>query len=209
MNAKGFTLLELLLSLTIMAIIVALSFGAFQTGVRAWEKGEKKIIENQQIRIVPMLIRRQVASLSLPAVFKRDGDLFYFLGEERFLEFFSRISLLPENSAEMVYVRYVVREDGEQRQHMSFYERSLFALNPMELDDLPDDDFQSLLEDQRSVTFAYLSDKRDDDGNLQWLTSWNARELQSLPRAVRITLQKDESDHPVVLFIPLNIDYPG
>ncbi|HEX7533874.1 MAG TPA: prepilin-type N-terminal cleavage/methylation domain-containing protein [Syntrophales bacterium] len=37
---RGFTLLELLIALTITAMIVAIIFGALRIGIRAWEKGE-------------------------------------------------------------------------------------------------------------------------------------------------------------------------
>jgi len=39
----GFTLLELLISMTILAMIVVIIFGAFRVGIRAWEKGEKDL----------------------------------------------------------------------------------------------------------------------------------------------------------------------
>ena len=39
---KGFTLLELMLSLAIMGLVLLIIFGALRVGTRAWEKGEKE-----------------------------------------------------------------------------------------------------------------------------------------------------------------------
>ena len=61
-NSRGFTLLELLISLTIVALIVVIIFGALRIGIRAWEKGEKDVDVRQRQRIVLDLIKRQLAS---------------------------------------------------------------------------------------------------------------------------------------------------
>ena len=59
---KGFTLLELLISLTILGVIVVIIFGAFRIGIRAWEKGEKDVESRQRQRIVLDLSKQQLAS---------------------------------------------------------------------------------------------------------------------------------------------------
>jgi len=45
---RGFTLLELLISLTILSLVTVLIFGAFRMGIRAWEKGERNIDGRQR-----------------------------------------------------------------------------------------------------------------------------------------------------------------
>ncbi|HNT58060.1 MAG TPA: prepilin-type N-terminal cleavage/methylation domain-containing protein, partial [Syntrophales bacterium] len=59
---RGFTLLELLISLTLLSVIAVLVFGALRLGVRAWEKGEATIETRQRERIVMDLLQRQMAS---------------------------------------------------------------------------------------------------------------------------------------------------
>ncbi|MBI5557269.1 MAG: prepilin-type N-terminal cleavage/methylation domain-containing protein [Deltaproteobacteria bacterium] len=213
MSNKGFTLLELLLALTILAIIVALSFGVFQTGVRAWEKVEGKVAINQRLRIVPELLRRQIASICLPQVLKRNGRDFYFQGDEKSLEFFSRIPLLPENGAAIVYLKYIVQEsDRPGQEEMAFFEKNILNLKAEELVELPKEAFEKILSGQRSISFAYLSDPPVETQSRQWLTSWNKEEPDggqpknlpdALPRAVRITLITKETDPPLVVIIPL------
>ena len=61
-SSKGFTLLELLISLTIIGLILVIIFGALRIGVRAWEKGERDVESHQRRRVVLGLVKRQFAS---------------------------------------------------------------------------------------------------------------------------------------------------
>ena len=61
-SSSGFTLLELILSLTILSVVLLLIFGALRVGTRAWEKGEKDVEIQQRRRAVLDLIQKQIAS---------------------------------------------------------------------------------------------------------------------------------------------------
>jgi len=63
--SSGFTLLELLISLSIVGLILLIVFGALRIGSRAWEKGERDVEAHQRQRIVLGLIKQQLASASL------------------------------------------------------------------------------------------------------------------------------------------------
>ena len=115
---RGFTLLELLISLTIMSVIVVIIFGALRIGIRAWEKGEKDLDIRQRQRIVLDLVKRQLASICGGDVWGRDQQLASLKGDNKSLEFVSQIPLAPGNRFGMVYVKYVVKpakeDDGER-----------------------------------------------------------------------------------------------
>ncbi|HOO91604.1 MAG TPA: prepilin-type N-terminal cleavage/methylation domain-containing protein, partial [Syntrophales bacterium] len=88
---RGFTLLELLISLTILSLVTVLIFGAFRMGIRAWEKGERNIDGRQRERIVLDLIKRQLSSIPVDVV---KGDKALVLkGDGKSLEFVSDIHL--------------------------------------------------------------------------------------------------------------------
>ena len=93
-SSSGFTLLELLISLTILAVIVVIVFGALRVGVRAWEKGEKDIDARQRHRIVLDLFKRQLTSISLKKVRNAGKQPFLLKGDNTFLEFISNVSLV-------------------------------------------------------------------------------------------------------------------
>ena len=70
--SPGFTLLELLISLTIIGLILVIVFGALRIGARAWEKGERDVETHQIQRIVLDNMKRQIASTCLREIMSED-----------------------------------------------------------------------------------------------------------------------------------------
>ena len=202
MGNKGFTLLELLLSLTIMATIGAICFGAFHTGIRSWEKGEKKVIENQRLRIIPNLLKRQLATLTRPDVLRKDRKYFYFAGTEKTIDFFSRISLHPRHDG-IFFVRYRVLQQADIKEKLSFYEQDILSLHTGKVEELEEAQLKTLFSDYDSINFAFLSNVAGKDNEQTWLPVWDQNIQRGLPRAVRITIVKDRHDQPIHVVIPL------
>ena len=63
---SGFTLLELMISITILALILGVIFGAMRLGSRSWEVGEKRIDRLQRMRMTYDIISEDIKSV-LPA----------------------------------------------------------------------------------------------------------------------------------------------
>jgi len=81
--ARGFTLLEVLLSVMLLALLSAAAYGAIRTATRAVERGEALIDRTNKVRVTQEFMRRQISqSLALP--FDRnevDGQITSFTGE--------------------------------------------------------------------------------------------------------------------------------
>jgi prepilin-type N-terminal cleavage/methylation domain-containing protein len=60
-SQRGFTLLELLVALTILAAMAAMLFGSFRMSVKAWSRGDKLVEGVQRFRIMAELMRRQLS----------------------------------------------------------------------------------------------------------------------------------------------------
>jgi len=60
-GARGFTLVELLVGLSLMSLISLLLFGGFRFGLRAWEVGDDRIAAANEIEMAQHLLRRQLA----------------------------------------------------------------------------------------------------------------------------------------------------
>ena len=80
---RGFTLIEVLLSLTIMALITGVAFAGLSIGMDSWERGSRKIEELDRRFSVERLIQRQLP-LAVPG---------QFVGRSNELEFISTYSL--------------------------------------------------------------------------------------------------------------------
>ena len=60
---NGFTLLEVLISITILALILAVIMGAMRLGSKAWETGNRKVEEIQRERISFDLLAEDIKSI--------------------------------------------------------------------------------------------------------------------------------------------------
>ena len=61
-NQKGFTLLELILAMSIVAIIVALGLGGVRLGISARDIGEQKVDIYQRLRIISEQLKQKLQS---------------------------------------------------------------------------------------------------------------------------------------------------
>lgn len=60
---RGFTLMEIMLAVTIFAMVATAIYSTFRVGVRAWEAGRKEITRMQQARIVFDTMSRDLRSV--------------------------------------------------------------------------------------------------------------------------------------------------
>ncbi len=58
---RGFTLIEVLIAITLLGMIVMLLFGGIRLGTRAWETGSDRTGEIMQIEISHQIIRRMLS----------------------------------------------------------------------------------------------------------------------------------------------------
>jgi len=197
-NSKGFTLLELIIALTITAVIVVIIFGALRVGIRAWEKGEKDVDIRQRQRIVLDLIKRQLASTCVSEVWGKDQQLVPLKGDNKSIEFVSYIPMVPGNRFGMVYVRYAVRQNRQDdKEHLTFYEKNITVNdNKIGLDNPDESDFSELLSGMKSIVFEYLKSRPSEEASI-WQKSWDPAVDEGVPRAVRMTIEENDEKTPI------------
>ena len=111
-NQDGFTLIELIVSLSIVAIIIALGLGGIRLGITARGAGERKVDSYQRIRIITEQLTQKLQSTYPVFVTHKDGvplvkgpasnqRIMAFEGESnslRFVTFASPITATNQNS---------------------------------------------------------------------------------------------------------------
>ena len=200
---RGFTLLELLISLTILSLITLLVFGAFRIGIRAWEKGEKNIDGRQRERIVLDLIKRQLASIPVDTV--KGEKALALKGDSKSVEFVSDIHLVPGDKFGMVYVKYRVEEGEDGGEILSFSERNVVMMIGKDADmDDSDDLFIELLRGAGMV-FEYLKNATDEE-TPQWQETWDPENDSGFPIAVRMTLTRSDDNTPICVIARIAAD---
>jgi general secretion pathway protein J len=90
---KGFTLVELLVALTLLGLISVVLFGGLRFGTRAWEAGDRRAAQLTQVQAVQALLRRRIAQARPPELEDAAAveERTVFAGESDTLQFFATV----------------------------------------------------------------------------------------------------------------------
>jgi prepilin-type N-terminal cleavage/methylation domain-containing protein len=108
---RGFTLLELLISMTLIVVIVVITMGAMRIGSRSIAAGEKKMEDQERLRTVLSIIDAQIQS-QFPLTYEEEGNRkYYFRADARNLRFSTNYSIWGGQRG-YVIVEYKVEADN-------------------------------------------------------------------------------------------------
>jgi general secretion pathway protein J len=189
-KSRGFTLVEVIVTMTILGFLLLVIYGVFSMGRSTWEKGDLIREKFQKSRILSQLISRQVKS-AVPykvKAEKAEGDFLAFEGNAQSLKFVSALSLKTTRPEGLIYAVYEYQEGGSEGGKLVVYEQRVLSKNFME-EKPKEESAIPLWEEVSSVRFEYY---REEDPNQNreaaWVEEWNAKEEKQLPRALRITI---------------------
>ena len=66
LRQQGFTLLELLIALTLLGLILVLLFGGLRLGVRSWDASQQQIDTLNSLRSLESFLRREMSVAQPP-----------------------------------------------------------------------------------------------------------------------------------------------
>jgi type II secretory pathway component PulJ len=189
-QASAFTLVEVMVTLTIMGFALLMIFGVFRLGIAAWEKGETNKEEYQRTRIASQLISQQMKS-AVPykvKTQKAEGDYLAFEGKARSLKFVSALSLKAKKPSGLVYAFYEFREGENGGGRLMLYEGRVLNKNFLE-ENPPEDAVVPIFEGLADVRFEYYQEEDPEKNRTGgWVEEWSAKEEKKLPTALRVTL---------------------
>ncbi|NBB92999.1 MAG: prepilin-type N-terminal cleavage/methylation domain-containing protein [Gammaproteobacteria bacterium] len=175
---RGFTLIEVLLAVSLVAIIMAMAYGGFRASVRATRSGEAVIEQTNRLRVVQQFVRRQLMQTrSLVIEQMEDGQAIRFEGDRDFVRF---VAPLPGYlSYGGPYVQQLSLERGEDGQELVFYYAMLNGYEDGALEATTDG--VVLMEGLEDAEFIFLDvDERGEE--TFWSDFWEYPER--LPLAV-------------------------
>jgi general secretion pathway protein J len=181
---RGFTLLEVVLAMTALALVTAICYGAFHLGIRAVERGEVAVVTAQRLRAATDVIIRQIKStVPYPARNEEEEEYPYFVGSATSMTFVTAAGL--EGGGGLRRVVYQVLDNPPRlvlAEHAHFNRDSL-GRDPV---DEPGARAAVLLDGFRSLKFEYML---NDGVDTEWRESWDAYEEEMLPGAVRVLIE--------------------
>jgi general secretion pathway protein J len=147
-TARGFTLLELSIALTLLALMAAVLVGSVSLSARSWDGGEAKAVEVSEMRQTQQFLREQISALypqrvrkavDLPLMFVGDREEIRYAAAlpPRVVEggvYYFRLALARNaNAGELVLERLVPEPDAAVLPGFDKSERSILARGIAEL----------------------------------------------------------------------------
>ncbi len=216
MNKKGFTLLEMLVAMTIFAMLTAILYEGFYSTFKLWNKGEKRIYQVERMKNVFNVIRKQIISIypvqpveenveeKMPqgAVGMPRSNLPpFFRGNSQTMMFVTMAPIRVNTILGLSLCVYKVEpsQDGGGFSLVEYESQYTGIVNTTGGFFIPQTikSYRNvLLSNLSNLSFSYygkdLSQMRvvpKNEIKNQWYDSWNVVERSNFPAAVRITFQ--------------------
>lgn len=204
-GCAGFTLLEVLIATTLLAIMMLLLTSSLRIGAESWDAGEERMAQASRLFIVANFLRAHIASLLPVGGTVKNGQL-----EPAFrggLDDLTYVAPLPEQveAGGLYRFRLYLAEEGERRDlRMNI---TPYTTGPQQdetpepLDDVP------LLENVKAFRLSYLGPAGPGQSfnpaqaqPLQWTGEWRNNQL---PTLIRIDIEPEGEAPWPSLFIPI------
>ena len=175
----GFTLLEVTLAMSALAMLVAICYGAFHVGIRAVESGEMAVVAAQRLRVATDVLIRQVKSAVPYPARNKDDDVYPFgTGTATSLTFITAAA--QQGGGGLARVVYRLEEDPTR---LVLEESAFFSPDALGRDPV-DKPGESRF---RSVKFQYcMNDGAEPE--CEWRDAWDGQADEMMPVAVRIVV---------------------
>lgn len=90
-DLNGFTLLELLISITLLGFILVLLFGGLRLGMRSWDAVQQRVDNLNSVRSVENFLRREMEAISPYRWKGAPGQSLAFLGQRDKMSFVAQL----------------------------------------------------------------------------------------------------------------------
>lgn len=193
MKKNGFTLLELLLSLSITGIILIIILSALRLGIDSWEKGEKEIKKMENLSMTIYKISEEIKSIYPYIIEEFGNEQLQFIGKE------DSISFVTVSQNGFKWVEYYMNNDQN-----NLYKGLLVRFGNLPSSKSFDSSSGMVVEidpDVISIEFEYLFRLDNEE---RWFKEWN-KDSNTLPNAIRIKITYNNRVSYKTM-IPININ---
>ena len=190
---KGFTLIEVLISLVILSIIAIVSTNFLQSSIDLRNQSKSKVDDIKVFNLGVSTIRRDLMStVNLPMRDNFGNQLPNFIGSntDKKITFLGFINRIDSSRSSISRIEYLFDDT-------KFIRRVYFTADPYDYDDHIDSVIFDNIDD---VEISFLSDNR-------WFTEWPAGQTAAykIPKLVKIEINDKGRDFEII--INPNIDY--
>lgn len=187
----GFTLVEILVALTLFSLVLAMIFSGLRSAAASWEKSNAQIAQNDSSRLDLGFVRKQL-SQTVPLVLLDGKDNpVLFKGEHDVIRFISDLPGHRGGGGLYVLSLKIVEHEHSKDLIMTYWP----VMTDINLDNpVPDDENVksiTILENIDLLEFSYFGSE-DEKTDPVWSDEWRAK--RSLPQLVRMHIVPVRTD---------------
>lgn len=213
----GFTLLEVVVALTILALMAGIIYGSLRVAANSYSRSQQRMEKQARERVLRDFMRRQLGSLFplLPAgsFLPEEGESLegqenvdpttlalapLFEGTPRTVTFITVAPFMHLRNPGLTVVTYGRAEDEQGREYLGAMETRFTDVNSFYyMADIPRGKPLPIVEGVEDVRFSYYG-YNPDNGTYGWFDEWSGEDSNSVPSAVRVDFEGQQ------IIVPIN-----
>ena len=206
---RGFTLVELLIAISLLALMSSVLFGALNLSGRSWDAGEAKAESTANMRLASDYLRTQLTTQHPQRMRKQLEFPLLFAGERDEVRY---AAALPGRVGlgGIWYYRVVVAPVADKDTKALVLERVIPDLEGTAMPSFADVERSVLVDDVKSLKFSYFG--RDADASPDMTPTWRDRwdNPQLLPQLIRMEVVPGKGQPwPAVVIAPRSAPEAG
>jgi type II secretion system protein J len=194
MSKKGFTIIEVLVTLIILSIIAIISSNILQSSIESEKVSSLRLNSIKELNLASSILRRdirQIANVSIKDFYgnKINGTFISELGSEN-LMFTTKVKSFSNEVSPLKRVQYVI-------ENKNFIRKQYYSSNPYNQDEFTK---SIIINDIDNLKLSFLNENK-------WHQSWPVSPITSkkIPTLIKIEFRLDNKDYSWV--INPNIEY--
>ena len=194
MNNKGFTIIEVLVTLIILSMIAIISSNILQSSLESEKVSSQRLNSIKELNLASSILRRdirQIANVSIKDFYgnKINGTFISELGSEN-LMFTTKVKSFSNEVSPLKRVQYVI-------ENKNFIRKQYYSSNPYNQDEYIK---SIIINDIDNLKLSFLNENK-------WHQSWPVSPITSkkIPTLIKIEFRLDNKDYSWV--INPNIEY--
>ncbi len=199
MKARGFTLIEMLLTLSLLAAMMVLIYTSLNLGIRAWNTGDARVTESSHLRIVQGFLRRELSQV-FPIRWRGIPDSkIAFEGAKDEIKFVTSLNLdAGLHDGGLQWARLAVGEDKESSGQALYLTREPFDIQAKDFSSLGNDKDKAkpvrLVGGLSGAEISYFGSDNDIN-DPAWTNEWTSP--LRLPRLIKIHFETSREARPL------------
>jgi general secretion pathway protein J len=197
MSIVGFTLIEVMIAMTLMSIMMVLLVSSLRTSAESWEIGEKKISQVNENAVVYHFFRRHLSSAKPFSNINEHGEqAFSFQGDADSLQF---VSSFPASASRKGLQLFEIERIRKNQGSIQVTISPFFPLTDGQ--ELQREE-ETLIKQVSDLKISYFSREKPDESGA-WQGRW--KDKQVLPELVKIKIELNDDRYWPEFIISLKI----